>query len=98
MGHVTGLVCRCEMCSQANSMKISIRGLVVCGGLWAGVPYASPGADLLPGSSSVTNQAKQEMGTNGVLSVEEVLRNILANNSSLKAARANWEAMKQRVP
>src|SRR5437016_10089879 len=38
------------------------------------------------------------MGTNGVLSVEEVLRNVLANNSSLKAARANWEAMKQRVP
>src|SRR5205823_12154575 len=38
------------------------------------------------------------MGTNVVLSVEAVLRNVLADNPSLKAARANWEAMKQRVP
>src|SRR5258708_11708167 len=32
------------------------------------------------------------------LSIGEVLRDLLANNPSLKAARANWEAMKQRVP
>lgn len=32
------------------------------------------------------------------LSLTNVLRDVLANNPSLKAARANWEAMKQRVP
>src|SRR6266404_2819443 len=32
------------------------------------------------------------------LSIGEVLRDLIANNPSLKAARANWEAMKQRVP
>src|SRR5207248_1436244 len=30
--------------------------------------------------------------------LETVLREVLQNNPSLKAARANWEAMKQRVP
>lgn len=32
------------------------------------------------------------------LSLDSVLREVLQNNPSLKAARANWEAMKQRVP
>jgi len=32
------------------------------------------------------------------LTVDQVLRDVLQNNPSLKAARANWEAMKQRVP
>src|SRR6266700_1173945 len=32
------------------------------------------------------------------LSLESVLRDVLQNNPSLKAVRANWEAMKQRVP
>ena len=32
------------------------------------------------------------------LSLTNVLRDVLANNPSLKAVRANWEAMKQRVP
>ena len=32
------------------------------------------------------------------LPLETVLRDVLQNNPSLKAARANWEAMKQRVP
>src|SRR5205807_8629379 len=32
------------------------------------------------------------------LSLDHVLRDVLLNNPSLKAARANWEAMKQRVP
>src|SRR5438128_1208465 len=32
------------------------------------------------------------------LSLETVLRDVLQSNPSLKAARANWEAMKQRVP
>jgi outer membrane protein, heavy metal efflux system len=32
------------------------------------------------------------------LSLDTVLREVLQNNPSLKASRANWEAMKQRVP
>src|SRR5438477_422664 len=32
------------------------------------------------------------------LSLDHVLRDVLLNNPSLKAARLNWEAMKQRVP
>src|SRR5437763_16698877 len=32
------------------------------------------------------------------LSLDHVLRDVLQNNPSLKAARANWEAIKQRVP
>jgi len=32
------------------------------------------------------------------LTIDEVLRDVMQNNPSLKAARANWEAMKQRVP
>ena len=39
-----------------------------------------------------------EASTNGVLTIEQVLRDVLQNNPSLKAAWANWEAMKQRVP
>src|SRR5947207_15968406 len=86
------------MFSQVNSMKISIRVLVVCGGLSGGVFYASAGVDLIGASSSATNKTTQDMDTNGVLSVEGMLRNVLEDNPSLKAARANWEAMKQRVP
>jgi len=33
-----------------------------------------------------------------VLSLEEIETGVLRDNPSLKAARANWEAMKQRVP
>src|SRR6266550_1185219 len=39
-----------------------------------------------------------ETGSNAVLTVEQVVADVLANNPSLKAARANWEAMKERVP
>ena len=39
-----------------------------------------------------------ETSTNGALTVDQVLRDVLQNNPSLKATRANWEAMKQRVP
>jgi outer membrane protein TolC len=33
-----------------------------------------------------------------LLSLEQVVNEVSSNNSSLKAARANWEAMKQRIP
>src|SRR5438067_5108900 len=98
MGRVPGLVCRCEVCSQANSMKISVRSLLMCSGFWAGVLYAAPGTELRRASTSVTNQTTPEFRTNALLSIENVLRDVLSDNPSLKAARANWQAMKQRVP
>ncbi|MEO7300597.1 MAG: TolC family protein [Verrucomicrobiota bacterium] len=36
--------------------------------------------------------------TNNLLSLNEVVSEVLSNNPSLKSARANWEAMKQRIP
>lgn len=41
--------------------------------------------------------ARRDADTNA-LSLDAVLRDVLQNNPSLKASRANWEAMKQRVP
>jgi len=49
-------------------------------------------------SIAAAEPGSAEASTNGVLTIEQVLRDILQNNPSLKAARANWEAMKQRVP
>ncbi len=39
-----------------------------------------------------------EPAANAVLSLDQVLGEVLASNPSLKAAHANWEAVKQRVP
>lgn len=41
--------------------------------------------------------AAEPSGTNA-LTLETVLREVLANNPTLKAARANWAAMKERIP
>ena len=49
-------------------------------------------------SIAAAEPGNTETNTNGVLTVDQVLRDVLLNNPSLKAARANWEAMKQRVP
>lgn len=49
-----------------------------------------------PSLQSVDNNALS-LDTNA-LSLDQVLRDVLLSNPSLKAARANWEAMKQRVP
>ncbi|MHB8520757.1 MAG: TolC family protein [Limisphaerales bacterium] len=48
--------------------------------------------ELLPdtGSSSA--------GTDEWLALDQVISEVLSNNPSLKAARADWEAMKERVP
>src|SRR6266853_1310557 len=68
-------------------MKILNRNFAVCAGalvaMWS-IAAAEPGS--------------AEASTNGVLTIEQVLRDVLQNNPSLKAAWANWEAMKQRVP
>lgn len=39
-----------------------------------------------------------ETPTTNLLSLTEVVSEVLSNNPSLKAARANWEAMKERIP
>ncbi|MDB6019457.1 MAG: Outer rane efflux protein [Pedosphaera sp.] len=39
-----------------------------------------------------------EMVATNSLSLEQVVGEVLSNNPSLKAARANWEAMKERIP
>src|SRR6266404_437336 len=49
-------------------------------------------------SMAAAEPGNTETNTNGGLTVDQVLRDVLLNNPSLKAARANWEAMKQRVP
>jgi cobalt-zinc-cadmium efflux system outer membrane protein len=38
------------------------------------------------------------MTSTNILSLDAVVSEVLSNNSSLKAARANWEAMKERIP
>lgn len=59
-------------------------------GLCAGLSPAQPPA--------ASRSEPDGFGANGLLSVQQVDLAILKNNASLKAARANWEAMKQRVP
>src|ERR1700744_1844233 len=69
-------------------MKQSIMArsfLVVC----VFVTYASA-AQSTPNSES-TNAATS-------LSLSEVVGEVVSNNSSIKAAAAKWEAMKERVP
>src|SRR5215208_3945464 len=51
---------------------------------------------VLAGSIAVSAAAAESPGTN-VLTLEAALREVLLNNPSLKAARANWEAMETRV-
>ncbi|MDQ6631726.1 MAG: TolC family protein [Verrucomicrobiota bacterium] len=45
-----------------------------------------------------TGIATKENSFTNFLSLESVVNEVLSNNPSLKAARANWEAMKERVP
>ena len=56
------------------------------------------GALVTAWSIAAAEPGNTETSTNGVLTVDQVLRDVLQNNPSLMAARANWEAMKQRVP
>src|SRR4051812_14773470 len=52
---------------------------------------------LIPGFSAV--QSSTSVSAEGEsLSLEFVLAEVLHKNPSLKAAQANWEAMKQRIP
>jgi hypothetical protein len=79
-------------------MQILIRWFSIYVGLWAGFTGAIARADPVPNPAKVTNHPATEATTNSLLFLDQVLRDVLTNNPSLKAARANWEAMKQRVP
>ncbi len=79
-------------------MRNSISHIVICASLWTGLVNISFGAEAPLSAPAVTSSTTVEPMTNGVLSVDVVLREVFLNNPSLKAARANWEAMKQRVP
>jgi len=57
-----------------------------------------PGAaSLNPTIQQTNNPSPQSLDTNA-LSLDHVLIEVLSSNPSLKAARASWEAMRQRVP
>src|SRR5689334_4071792 len=47
---------------------------------------------------AVLKSGAAEGASNDVLTVDQVVAEVLTNNPSFKAARANWEAMKERVP
>ena len=75
-----------------------IRQFSIYLGLWIGAASVGFGADPESNSSLSTNSPVPATSTNDTLSIDQVLREVLINNPSLKSARANWEAMKQRVP
>jgi len=49
-------------------------------------------------NAQVTSNRNSVITTAEVFSVDEVVREVLTNNPSLKAATANWLAMKERIP
>src|SRR5881396_1222352 len=49
-------------------------------------------------AAAEVNKPFDAAGPSDTLSLDQVVSDVLLNNPSLKAARANWEAMKQRVP
>jgi outer membrane protein TolC len=79
-------------------MQILTRRFSVYVGLWCAFTGVVVRADPVPNPATATNNAATETSTNGLLSLDQVLREVLTSNPSLKSARANWEAMKQRVP
>ena len=83
-------------------MKMLIITCLFCAGISIALAQNSSTSDAATNvvhiSIASTNVSMPEVGTNDVLSLEKVIGDVLANNPSLKAAHANWEAMKQRVP
>jgi len=49
-------------------------------------------------TAAEVNKPDDAGGPSDALSPDQVVNEVLRNNPSLKAARANWEAMKQRIP
>ncbi|HXT10116.1 MAG TPA: TolC family protein [Candidatus Angelobacter sp.] len=53
-------------------------------------------ASQLPGQD--TANSNERASTSAAFSLDEIVREVLTNNPSLKAADENWQAMKQRIP
>lgn len=53
-------------------------------------------ANQLPGQD--TANSNERASTSAAFSLDEIVREVLTNNPSLKAADENWQAMKQRIP
>lgn len=51
-----------------------------------------------PLRAQVASNSNDVVSPTGVLSLDEVVREVLTNNPSLRAASANWQAMRERVP
>ena len=49
-------------------------------------------------AAAEANKPFDAAGPSDALSLDQVVNEVLRNNPSLKAARANWEAMKERIP
>ena len=78
-------------------MQVRFRRFAICAGLWAGLAQPGFAVEVLPSANDATNTAATNAATNS-LSLDQVLQELLLKNPALKSARANWEAMKQRVP
>ncbi len=73
---------------KSDQMKIKIyAALAVL------LPFPLMGAATVTQEETTARDAGSEP-----LSISEVVSEVLSNNPSLKSARANWEAMKERVP
>lgn len=62
------------------------------------ISFVTAALALAPKGWSAAATNTPVAGETNALSLEWVLSAVLRNNPSLKAARANWEAIKQRVP
>ena len=56
------------------------------------------GIAVAPKATSVNATDSPTPDTTNALSLESVLNEVLRSNPTLKAARANWQAMRQRIP
>ena len=97
MGFIREFVCPSALFFQVNCMQIPIKQFSICAALWALSLSAGSGA-FAPEPGVQTNSTPPAHPPDAPLSLEQVLRNVLTSNPSLNAARANWEAMKERVP
>ncbi|MDB6020688.1 MAG: czcC, partial [Pedosphaera sp.] len=57
-----------------------------------------PAVQLLEGLAANAQPSSALTADTHTLSLAVVVSEVLSNNPSLKAARANWEAMKERIP
>jgi outer membrane protein TolC len=75
-------------------MKASVMRSVLAGGA-ASFAFLFLTSHL---SGQVTSNSNDVVSTSAVFSLDDIVREVLTNNPSLKAATANWLAMKERIP